>query len=368
VLFESVVEYPLMIVAACALAALRPRRMAPRLLEWPDGAWPAGVFALTLAGTLAVREFSLPGAWIVAALAGPAVVAFSQSARPVRFALCIGALLLASSATSTAYGDVLHQERTFFGVYRVSQRPAQEIRLLYSGTTLHGAQSLGTGRDTDPLFYYARSGPVGQLFEALPRLREAPHVGVIGLGVGALSVYAGTSQTWTFFEIDPAVERLARQHFTFLSRCGPRCDVVLGDARVSLGQVEPGRYSLLLLDAFSSDAIPVHLLTREAVSLYLSRLAPGGVLAFHLSNRHLALAPVVGRIAQELDATVLRQVMDTPDAASTFGQAGYEWLVLTRDSADLAPVASTGRWHAPPVRPGTPLWTDDYSNIISVLR
>ena len=127
---------------------------------------------------------------------------------------------------------------------------------------------------------------------------------VVGLGVGSLASYAGPAQRWTFYEIDPAVERIARDpsYFTYLEDCGARCQVMIGDARLSLARARPQQFGLIILDAFSSDAIPIHLLTREAMELYLSRLAPGGVIALHISNLHLSLSPVLGRVARRTRA------------------------------------------------------------------
>jgi len=190
----------------------------------------------------------------------------------------------------------------------------------------------------------------------------------VGLGVGALASYASAGQRWTFYEIDPAVERLSRAgYFTFLGDCGDRCRVVTGDARLSLAAARPEAYGLIVLDAFSSDAIPMHLLTVEAVSLYLSRLAPHGLLAFHVSNRHLALGPVLGRLAlaERLHAREETQGVTAGDA--NLGQTASQWVVMAREAQDLGALVSDARWLAPAISATTPLWTDDFSNILSVL-
>ncbi len=222
----------------------------------------------------------------------------------------------------------------------------------------------------EPLTYYHRQGPFGQALAALPAVSSAPDVAVIGLGVGSLAAYAGPAQRWTFFEIDPAVERLARnpEHFTFLRTCGNRCQVLLGDARLSLARTRPGQYGLIVLDAFSSDSIPVHLMTTEAFALYLSRLAPGGVLAFHISNQHLALAPVVSRLAIDHGlALVDREETMTSEVASD-GRTGSHWVILARDRRDLGGLVDNPMWATLQASPSTPLWTDDFSNILSVLN
>jgi hypothetical protein len=255
-------------------------------------------------------------------------------------------------------------------VYRVRVDERLHYRFMFHGPTLHGMQSTLEDRRAASLSYFHKSGPIGQVFAAVPRASAAQEVGVVGLGVGSLASYAGPAQHWVFYEIDPAVERVARDpaYFTYLRDCASRCDVVIGDARVSLGRAHPRQFGMIILDAFSSDAIPVHLLTREALSLYLSRLAPGGVIALHISNLHLSLSPVLGRLAEAEGLVALWQ--REPPTAGSFADGKFpsEWMVLARDRADLGGLGHDKRWIAPPIRPSTPLWTDDFSNILSVLR
>jgi spermidine synthase len=203
----------------------------------------------------------------------------------------------------------------------------------------------------------------------LPQLRGPGEIAAIGLGVGTLATYARPGQQWTFFEIDPAVEQIARddRYFSYLKDCGGRCRVVLGDARISLLARPDARYRLIVLDAFSSDAIPMHLLTQEAVALYLSRLEPHGVMAFHVSNRHLSLGPVVGRLAANNGLAAL-PLRDWQSASWPKEEAQSAWVMVARTTDDLSGLMGNRRWAPPPVEPGTPLWTDDFSNILSVLH
>ncbi len=222
----------------------------------------------------------------------------------------MAALILPSFAFGNAGERVLYATRTFFGVYRVSEDLAGRYHGLAHGTTLHGMQALAPERRGEALTYFHETGPFGQAWKALPRLTASREIAVVGLGVGSLATYARPAQRWTFFEIDPAIERIARtrEYFSFMEACGDRCHVVLGDARVSLNRVPEHTYDLLVLDAFSSDSIPMHLMTREAVSLYLSRLTPDGVLVMHISNRHLRLSPIVARLAASQGLFALQQV------------------------------------------------------------
>jgi hypothetical protein len=280
----------------------------------------------------------------------------------------MAALIFASFAFGNAGERVLFATRTFFGVYRVSEDLAGHYHGLAHGTTLHGMQALAPKRQGEALTYFHVTGPFGQAWRALPRLAVGREIAVVGLGVGSLATYAGPMQHWTFFEIDPAIERIARtrEYFSFMELCGDRCRVVLGDARVSLGRVPEHAYDLLVLDAFSSDSIPMHLMTREAISLYLSRLTPEGVLVMHISNRHLRLAPIVARLAASQGLVAVQQMeLSKPDWPE--GKSESHWIVMTRNRADLDALSKDGRWSPLEPSASTPLWTDDFSNNLSVL-
>ena len=201
------------------------------------------------------------------------------------------------------------------------------------------------GGRPEPLTYYHPTGPVGQALTALLSDRPRARVAAVGLGAGSLAAYAQPGQEWTFYEIDPRVEAIARnsQFFTYLADCLGSCRVVLGDARLSLARAGGERFDFVVLDAFSSDAIPVHLLTREALDLYLSRLEPGGVLAFHISNRHLALGPVLAALFADRGLVGLAQmhVVTQPDPT---GRSSSEWVLAARSREGLARLSSDPRW------------------------
>jgi SAM-dependent methyltransferase len=192
---------------------------------------------------------------------------------------------------------------------------------------------------------------------------------VVGLGAGALAAYAGDGQHWTFFEIDPAVVSLARDagYFSYLKDAPARVDVVLGDARTSLAALDR-RYDLIVLDAFSSDAVPVHLLTREAIDLYLSRLEPGGLLAFHVSNRYLRLRQLFVALSRDAGLAHLKQIDTSREQPGTWsGRLPSDWILLARSREDFAALALDDRWTPltdQPVR----VWTDDYSNVLALFR
>src|SRR6266511_3557870 len=261
------------------------------------------------------------------------------------------------------------QARSFFGVLRVGRdRDEDEGYVeLRHGTTLHGRQSLDPKRRAEPVSYYHRGGPVWQLFEELDRRPDSPRVAVIGLGTGTLAAYARPGDAITFYEIDRLVRDIAfdRAYFTYTTDAtarGVSQRVELGDARVRLERVKrerPGeRYNLIVVDAFSSDAIPVHLLTREALRLYLERLKPGGLLAFHLSNRFLDLEPVVANLAGDAG---LAGLIEEDESEETKGVASSTWAVLARTPETLGRLAHDTRWTAAEreANPRVGVWSED---------
>jgi spermidine synthase len=369
--FKGVAEYPIALVLACfclPMAAAPKQTSAGVHTTWlADIAVLLGSAALAM---VAVLELGRPDELrlLVALLAIPSLFAFSQRRHRVRFALTLGGLLFGALWFGNTGETLLHAERTFFGVYRVNVDVDGRFRELMHGTTTHGKEAVAGPLRGEPMTYFHRSGPFGQAWGELPRAASASNVAVMGLGVGSLAAYAGPAQHWTFFEIDPAVERIARDssYFTFLDRCGERCRVVIGDARLSLEHASGQPFDLMVLDVFSSDAVPIHLLTSEAFALYVSRLARGGALLVNISNRHLSLNPIVARIAENAGLVAFmnfdRAQPDWPE-----GRSESRWVALARRPEDLGQLVSDSRWirlHAPA---STRLWTDDFSNVLSAI-
>ncbi len=265
---------------------------------------------------------------------------------------------------------VVHTERSYFGVYRVLDiDEPQAGRILMSGTTLHGVQALAEEVATKPTSYYHPEGPLGQALTAWRARHDLRRAGVIGLGAGATACYRRPGESWTFYEIDPTVVEIARDTalFTYLQRCG-NPPIELGDARLTLNRTPDGLFDILVVDAFSSDAIPMHLLTLEAMQLYLSKLAEDGILVFHISNKYFDLRPILARQAESVGSAVIAQQFRAPeDVLAEFGFSSY-WLVLSRREETVAPLLEDERWQRPVAEPGTPLWTDGYSDILSVVK
>ncbi|HEX5077553.1 MAG TPA: fused MFS/spermidine synthase [Geminicoccaceae bacterium] len=362
--FDWVVEYPLALVVACLLRPTFSRARGGRLA---DLGLPLAALLLMLL-QVEWRRLGLPDAGGGAALllVPVGMLLYSFAARPLRFGLgvaaVLGVVLLADGPN-----QVEARARSFFGVYTVRHDPTG-YRVLVHGTTVHGAQRLDPEARSEPLTYYHRDGPLGQIFAALED-RPARSVGAVGLGVGTVACYRRPGQRWTFFEIDPLVEQIARDsgHFHYLEDCAPAAEVVLGDARRSLQAVPGGQFDLIILDAFSSDAIPVHLLTREAMALYLDKLAPGGLIALHISNRNLDLAPVVAALLADAGLAGRVQTLVPPPEAQRAYRNAATWVAIARGEAELGAIADDPRWRRMPATAARP-WTDDFSNLIGALR
>ena len=373
-IFRSVVEYPLGLVLACFLGPAKSRNADSAGKEQSvrfSVLRPALIVGvLTMIVRVGVQRFDAPVGMVLSGLALPAMWSFRYSRRPIVFACCVASMLLGGESFTRGYGGVIESTRTFFGIYRVSTDVTGRFHVLFHGTTVHGMQATDPAHHGDPLTYYHKNGPFGQAFAALPVATSATEIAAIGLGVGSLATYARPGQHWTFYEIDPAVERIARTraYFTYLDDCGARCQVVLGDGRLSLLQAPPRKYGLIVLDAFSSDAIPVHLLTSEALTMYLTRLSAGGAIAFHISNRHLSLGPIVQRLAMAHGLVAVEQLQPVSPSEAEAGKSPSDWVILARREADLGSLASDPRWHKPSTSIDTPFWTDDFSNIVSVMH
>ncbi len=268
------------------------------------------------------------------------------------------------------YQNALFVERNFYGVIRVTEFDQKAVAMIH-GMTVHGIQYLDDR--ARPTTYYVEDSGIGLLLQNHPRNKQGLRVGVLGLGAGTLATYAQIGDVYRFYEINPAVVRLANgegDYFTFLKDSKADVSVVTGDARISLEQElssgHPQNFDILVLDTFSSDSIPIHLVTKEAFTLYLEHLAPNGVIAAHISNRHLNLQPVVWRLAKEFN---LQMVMIAKPASADAGSFPSEWVLLTQDP--LLFEIPTIKSRAIPFTDSDPsirLWTDDYSNLFQILK
>lgn len=366
VAFNTLIEYPLALVAACLM---RPRISgSASKLDW---IYPLAVGVLSATVYFATNAAGLPpGAARTALTIGlPAILCFFAVDNPVRFGAALGVVFVLSQVLHTASDSaVLLTERSFFGVHRVLSDGKGRFTKLVHGTTLHGIQDHQNPKT--PLTYYHPSGPIGQVFTEFFGPRAKAHIAVVGLGIGSLAAYGQPGQTITYYEIDPVVEKIARdtRYFTFLSDSTATVDVVLGDARLRLADAPSAHYGILALDAFSSDAIPVHLLTEDAFRMYLSKLEPHGILAVHISNHYLDLEPVVGAVARDLGLVAMIQLSEASDDERQIGKLQSTWMILARDKADFQGLNKNPEWSLHDPDPREKAWTDDYSNVLGAFK
>ena len=263
--------------------------------------------------------------------------------------------------------DRLFHDRSFFGLHQVVDQDG--TRLYSNGTTIHGAQRLAD-LDSDrpmPVTYYHPAAPMGQVMQS-DFGQAAERIGVVGLGVGSLACYATPGQDWHFYEIDAMVDRVARDPalFSFLSSCTPEAPTHLGDARVVLAGQDSLHFDVLVIDAYSSDAVPVHLTTREAMALYRDRLTENGVLVYHVSNRYYDIGLPLARSADALNLAIWRQNQLTPASADP-GYRISDVVMLARDPAMVDDLLESGVW-TPLASDGGPVWTDDRANPLAILK
>jgi hypothetical protein len=380
VLFSRLYEYPLGMVLACVARGALQETRDPHGTDPKDGRRdllvPVGIGTLTAGLVVLLQHLGAEaGGPALALMFGPALLLnYSTLDRPIRFALGVLAIFLASELLTKDTGRVLHSERGFFGVVAVSRDPTGRFNQIVHGDTIHGRQSVDPALRGEPLVYYARTGPVGDILAAYNAKPASPSVGVIGLGAGSMAAYARPGQKWTFYEIDPIVIRIATNpdDFTFLCDAFPDSTdlaIELGDGRLELQKAPDDGYGLLVLDAFSSDAIPMHLVTEQSLALFLRKLAPSGLIALHLSNRYLNLYPVFGDLARNarLVSFARRDGKISPEEAA-LGKVASEWMVMARSDEALGPLAHDPRWVRLTGREGHRLWTDDYSNLLGVFR
>jgi hypothetical protein len=370
VLFNSVIEYPLAILLSCLL--LPDKDAAKGLVKEQrlDFALPILIFVFTVGLGWAADKFApLQMSGSVFVVAVPLFVSYPLRKRPLRFALSLGAVILAAGLMTGVGRSTLHSERNFFGVLRVSADQNLNLHSFLHGSTVHGRQSTVFEKRCEPTSYYHREGPLARIFKQFETSHTGGKIGIIGLGAGGQVSYSRPGEHWTFYEINPAVVSIAKspEYFRYLSDCATApVDIVLGDARLKLHDAKDQSYDLIVLDAFSSDAIPMHLITQQALDLYLSKLAKNGLLVFHISNRNLDLTTVVADLAKSRNLSGVSMLDMEP--AQPGGKDPAHWVVVARNSVDYGALANDPL--AKPLESDgvEDVWTDDFSNILSVFK
>ena len=384
-LFDWAYEHPLLVIAAALLLPL------PALLpiaEWLklDRQWQRilamflGLIALLIGWWMAKNwvGFDLDRPMQLA-IGGLILVGLLGIAWRFSFVVALVSLMVGIGGLQTIQASLDGlRTRSYFGIYTVRDNIYRETRTLAHGTTLHGTQITTAGLTQTPTSYYGPNSGVGLAFQRAGQLYGSnAAIGVVGLGTGTLACYRAPGQRWTIFEIDPAMVRIARDSgdFRFVPECAPRVPILIGDARIRLQEVPAGSLDLLAIDAFSSDAIPLHLLTREAFDVYARALQPEGIALVHISNRYVDLEPVLRAFEEQAGwhAMVRDDAPSADDEA--LSRTGSIWVAMARDRNALQRLAvatetvpdGRGLWRplsdAQPAR----LWTDDYASVLPLL-
>jgi hypothetical protein len=375
--FSWVAEYPILL----ALAALcRPPGGQERLPRWSGWYWPflAVIAVAMIAPSYAEDKFmtwlDAHRVWVIGAVGVlSALMALGLNAeRQKIFATVVVALVLIR--VYPADEGRVETVRSFFGVHKIVVTPRGQYHVLMHGTTIHGAQKFQNddgspvaGRP-EPITYYHQSGGIGQVVTALRERKGGPlRVAVIGLGAGTLACASEPGEKWKFFEIDQTMVDTAHdpKYFSYIKNCEPDLKPVTGDARLTFAKEPDGIYDLIIVDAYSSDAIPIHLATEQAMAIYKSKLAPHGVVLMHVSNRHLELASVVVGIASanDLESWVFNEDSNR-DNEYIFAT---EVVVSARDEDDVGKLATSKQWAMTEADKKQRVWTDDYSNILGAV-
>ncbi|WP_432769264.1 MAG: fused MFS/spermidine synthase [Sphingopyxis sp.] len=386
-LFDWVYEHPLLILAAAALLPL------PALFPWDK--WlkltpvNSRIVVILLVALAAVASWTMASDWDGAIGTGTAAWGFAIVAVGIlvlgwrwAFVAVLALLMIGVGGWDTLEESVAGTRvRSYFGVYTVTDDPQRAQRRLAHGTTLHGLQRTATGHRLEPTTYYGHQSGVGLTLDKAEMLAGADaSIGIVGLGAGTLACYRQPGQDWTIFEIDPVMVDIARDSakFTFLSDCAPAVPIEIGDARLRIADGPAARFDILVIDAFSSDAIPLHLLTKEAIGIYARALKPDGVLLIHISNRFFGLEPVLAAEAQARGWSAAIRL--DPGPAGDYdpsGLTGSNWVALTATPQRLEQLTGAlrprdkarddGAWVPLAARPGFERWTDDYSSTLPVL-
>ena len=374
-IFNGIYEYPLMIIAALLL---RPWSTTPSLKSaLLQLIWPASLIVIGLILYASISDLLQYFDIIVISLIVLTIISFLLRSKPITFAFSTGAIIFLALGLHGLSSHTLYQERTFFGVLAVRESVLTDEKgqdetyhELFHGTTKHGAQRLPEDLQKTPLTYYSRPGPMGQLFKEFDAKNQNWNIGVVGLGAGALTCYAKESQQWTLYEIDPLVVDIASrpEYFTYMKLCAHQSTMRIGDARLSIDKELDGHFDLLIMDAFSSDSVPTHLITKEALDIYFKKLKPNGILAFHITNRHLALKKVLSIHAEQMHLAALIQEYKPQNPPPLV--VATDWVVMAKKSDTLSPLSLSqlGNWEKMPLYFDMKAWTDDFTNIVSIWK
>ena len=374
-IFNGIYEYPIMIVAALLL---RPGlRFIANTAFWLQIALPLAILITGIGLYFSTENLLAHFDALAICLMLLSLATFFLRLRPLGFAFLTGVIIFLSMNLHGLSAHTLYQARSFFGVLAVresvltnEQQQPENYHELFHGTTKHGAERLADNLQRIPLTYYSQPGPMGQLFKVYDSGNSNWQIGIVGLGAGALTCYSKPQQQWTLYEIDPLVVNIASdtRYFHYLDLCAKTAKMRIGDARLSLAAEPEQQFDLLVMDAFSSDSVPTHLLTKEAIQLYFRKLKPDGILAFHITNRHLLLKKVLSMHAEQLHLAALieefKPSQELPLVVAT------DWVVMSNRAERLQPLIASnlGDWQKMPLYFDMKPWTDDFTNIVDIWK
>jgi hypothetical protein len=369
-LFRSIYEYPLTLLALAFLRLPRERGQTEGRLDFGDLVWASLMGGLVLGGSLVCRFWiGAKFLWLCIAYAIPVFANGVVAYRPRRFALGGLSMVLAVTLVPPVDEGILHLSRSFFSTIVVKNDVRGQFNSIVHGDTIHGRQWRDPGKKKEPLSYYSHEGPLGDLFSAAIRPSQARRIAAVGLGAGTVAAYANPADSWTFFEIDPEVVKVAQNQglFTYLSDAFPQQQglrIEVGDGRLKLQNAQDGSFDAILLDAFSSDAIPVHLLTVEAWRIYMAKLSPTGLVAVHISNRWFDLRNPLATTAEELSLHLRCRRDMRPSLEERFAAT---WCALASGPAALQPLEGMAEWK-PVTATRRVLWTDDKASVMDAWK
>jgi hypothetical protein len=366
--FRTVVEYPLLVAMIAFFRQTRDPNQKINLFDWIYPAILGLLVAAAWYGLQWAKVDDLTDSWKISLSIDAVLVliAFLFRNRQFRFALAMAVLVFGYHFALPTFleSQALYIGRDFFGIKKVVYESDSNMRKLLHGDTLHGLESQDPALIGKPISYYHETGPIGDVMKMISD-RPNQHIGVVGLGTGSMAGWFRPNRHITFFDIDPQIYDIASHFFTFLPRCGTNCDVVMGDGRLSIEKIPDGEFDVLLLDAFDSDSIPAHLVSREAVQMYLKKLKPNGLIMFHVSNRYMDVEGLVAALI--VDASLEGLVRYDDDEEPT-GKTSSDYVVAARRPEDLGSLEQDKNWEKVEKPAGIQPWTDDYSNMLKIVR
>ncbi|MGM0556083.1 MAG: spermidine synthase [Myxococcota bacterium] len=368
--FDLLLEYPLVLMLAALAIPREPLEKLPLKLKPGLQVGAAGLVMAAITGYLIDgREFDDLFFSVIVGYGAVIVAVVVAALKPRVFGVLYVIAGIIAIVNSQRGDAQIYVERSFFGSNAVVEKG--DLRVMYNGVTKHGGQLMADGYQNTPITYYSAGSPMDQAFKATSDGASPPPVGVIGLGVGTIAAYARPEQPVTFYEIDPVVVDIAEEYFTYLKDSPGKVEVEVGDGRILVDRAPEGHFGLLIVDAFSSDSIPIHLATREAIAMYVDRLRDDGILLFHISNKFVDLAPALANITDELGYVAYQNWHEATEADFDHPDASVAtsvWIAIAPDRDAATPLTRRGDWDRLEPDASKPTWTDNYSNIVELLK